>query len=641
MAPTEHAFQAEVSQVLSLVVHSLYRNQEVFLRELVSNASDAIDHLEFRALTEPEILGSDPETRAAGHRIDLVPDRAARTLTISDDGVGMDEAALVRNLGTIAHSGTRKLLESLTGDARRDVRMIGQFGVGFYAAFLVADRVTVVSRPAGGDGAWKWESDGKAGFTVAPAERASRGTDVILHLKPDADDFLREWTLRELVRKYSDFVRHPIHLRVERTTEGRTETTSEQVNRGAALWTRPRAEITDEQYEEFHRHSAHDWEAPLAWTHFQVEGAQELTGLLYIPRTARFDTAGAQRTGVRLFVRRVFIMDDCREIVPEWLRFVRGVIDSDDLPLNVSREFLQRDRNTAAIRKQIVRHVLKRLEDLAAEGPREVAEDGADTVRDRYEHFWRQFGRILGEGVVADSEHAERITKLLRFASSHGDGLTSLEAYVARMPAEQAAIHYVVAESRGAAAASPHIEALRRRGFEVLYLLDPVEEWIVQAIPEFSEKKLVSALSADAGLPDDADAKKGREEAQGRCATLLGRMKEALSSHVKDVRVSERLTDSPACLVADRHEASPALAKLLRAHDRNYEPSKRVLEVNPAHPVVERMNALAADPAQSARVDDLAALLYDQALVAEGSPPSDPARFARQVADLLRVSVGA
>lgn len=630
-------FAADVSQVLSLVVHSLYRNKEVFLRELVSNASDAIDQLAFRALTQPDLLAGGE----SGYRIDLSPDRAARTLTISDNGIGMDRESLVRNLGTIAHSGTRRLLESLTGDERKDLRLIGQFGVGFYAAFLVADRVTVVSRAAGSDAAWRWESDGKDGFSVAPAERPSRGTDVILHLRADEEDFLRDWTLRDLVRRYSDFVRHPIRLRVEREKDGGKETEFEQVNRGAALWTRPKSEITDEQYEELYRHVSHDWEPPLAWTHFQVEGTQELTGLLYLPRSAGLDVPGRRGRGVRLFVRRVFIMDECEELVPEWLRFVRGVIDSDDLPLNVSREFLQRDRNTAAIRKQLVRHVLKLLEDLAGEGPRPAKEgEEAPAVADRYAHFWERFGRILGEGVVADPEHAERITKLLRFRSSHGEGLTSLSDHVKRMPADQKAIHYVVAESRAAAATSPHAEALRKRGCEVLFLLDPIEEWIVRAIPEFEGRKLVSAASGDAEVPGDEATRAEREQRKGAFAGLVGKMKDALAGQVKDVRVSDRLTESPACLVADAHEVSPRLAKLLRAHDREYEPGPRVLEVNPAHPVIERLNALAADSGAEARVRDLANLLYDHALVAEGSPPSDPARFARQVADLMRASVG-
>lgn len=629
---SEHRFQAEVAEVLSLVVNSLYTHKEVFLRELVSNASDAIDQLAFRALEEPALLEG-----GGAHRIDIVPDREKRTLTISDDGMGMDEAELVRNLGTIAHSGTRKLLESLSGDQRRDLSLIGQFGVGFYSAFLVADRVEVVTRRAGGDGrAFRWSSDGKTGFTVEPAERASRGTDVILHLKATEDDFAREWTLRELVRKYSDFVRHPIRLQVTRGEGAEKKTELEQVNRAAALWTRPKSEITDEAADDFYRHVTHDWQAPLAWTHFRTEGAQEMTGMLFVPRSApAFDTALARRKGVRLFVRRVFIMDDCEEILPEYLRFVRGVLDSEDLPLNVSREFLQRDRVAAGIRKQVVRKVLDLLESLASEGPRPAADGDEDAVADRYAHFWREHGRVLCEGVAADTDHAERVTKLLRFQSSHGEGLTGFADYVKRMPEGQTQIYYAVADSRATAERSPAAEGLRKRGYEVLYALEPVEEWVLAQVPEFEGKKIVSCGSGDVELPEDAAEKEKREKQSGEFAPLLDRARKALESAVKDVRLGGRLTESPACLVAEDREVSPALARLLKAQDRNWEPPKRVLELNPSHPVVARLNALAADASQEGRVAELATLLYDQALVAEGSAPSDPARFSRQVTDLL------
>jgi molecular chaperone HtpG len=640
---SEHRFQAEVAEVLSLVVHSLYTHKEVFLRELISNASDAIDHLAFRSLQEPGLVEG-----GADWRIDLVPDREKRTITISDNGVGMDEAEVARNLGTIAHSGTRKLLESLSGDQRKDLSLIGQFGVGFYAAFLVADRVEVVTRKAGGDGsAVRWVSDGKSGFTVEPAERAGRGTDVILHLKPGEDDFLREWTIRELVRKYSDFVRHPIRLEVTRGEGAEKKAEWEQVNRAAALWTRPKSEITDEAVADFYRHVTHDWEAPLAWTHFRTEGVQELTGLLFVPRSAvPFDTPVSRRKGVRLFVRRIFIMDDCEELLPEYLRFVRGVLDSDDLPLNVSREFLQRDRVAAGIRKQVVRKVLDLLESLADEGPQPATKDadGKETppeIANRYEHFWREHGRILCEGVVSDSDHAERVTKLLRFQSSHGEGLTGLADYVKRMPAGQERIYYVVADSRGTASGSPQAEAVRKRGWEVLYALEPVEEWVLSQIPEFEGKRVVSVGSDDLALPEDSAEKEKHEKQKGEFAPLVERAKAALEGAVKDVRLTSRLTDSPACLVSEGPEVSPALARLLRAQNRDWEPPKRVLELNPDHPVVARLNALAADAAQADRVRDLATLLHDQALVAEGSAPSDPARFARQVTELLRGSVGA
>jgi molecular chaperone HtpG len=636
-AVTEHRFQAEVAEVLSLVVNSLYTHKEVFLRELVSNASDAIDQLSFHALQQPDLVEGSPDWR-----IDIVPDRAARTLTISDNGGGMTEEELVRNLGTIAHSGTRKLLESLSGDQRKDLSLIGQFGVGFYSAFLVADRVTVVTRKAGADGrAWKWTSDGKTGFAVEPAERASRGTDVILHMKESEDDFLRDWTIRQLVRKYSDFVRHPIRLQVERGKDDAKTTEMEQINRGAALWTRPKSEITDEAADDFYRHVTHEWEAPLAWTHFRTEGVQEMTGLLFIPRRAApFDMPSARRKGVRLFVRRIFIMDDCEEILPEYLRFVRGVVDSDDLPLNVSREFLQRDRVAAGIRKQVVRQVLKTLEDLAAEGPLPEKDGEKPEIPNRYEHFWREHGRILAEGVVADGDHKDRVTKLLRFQSSHGEGLTGLGDYVARMSAAQPAIYYVIADRRETAAQSPHAEAIRKRGWEVLYVTEPVEEWVVQQIHEFDGKKIVSASSGKLDLPEDDAEKEKREKLAGEFAPLVEKAKGALDSLVKEVRISSRLTDSPACLVADEHEVSPQMARILKAQDKDWTPEKRVLELNPGHAVIQRLNALAAEPANEGRVKELSSFLYDHALVAEGAAPSDPARFARQVADLLAENLG-
>ncbi len=643
----QHAFQAEVSEVLSLVVNSLYTHKEVFLRELISNASDAIDQLAFKGLTDASLLAE-----GTNYRIDLIPDKDAKTLTISDNGVGMDEETLVRNLGTIAHSGTKKLLQSLSQDERQNLNLIGQFGVGFYSAFLVAGEVTVISRPAGGTKAWKWTSDGKGGFTVEEATREGRGTDVILKLRDDQTDFLREWTIRELVRKYSDFVRHPIRLRVVKEEDGKKSEEFEQVNRGAALWTRPKSEVTDEQYTDFYKHVTHDWERPLAWTHFKVEGTQELSGLLFIPQRAGLDLGGKRGKGVRLFVRRVFIMDDCEDLLPEYLRFMRGVVDSDDLPLNVSREFLQRDRMSTQLRKHVVRKVLDLIEELAAEGKRDVPapekkgdDDEADLpedapIADRYAHFWEQYGRILCEGVVSDSEHAERIQKLLRFRSSHGEGLTSLPDYVKRMKDGQTTIYYVTAETASAAAASPHAETLRKRGYEVLFAIDPDEEWTLQNLREFDGKKVVAAGAANLDLPEDKDAKEENEKKAGALAGLVTSMKDALSSQVKDVRVSTRLADSPACLVHEAWEASPRLERLLRANDRTYTSGKRILEVNADHPFIAKLNDLAGDTANAERVRDLSALLYDQALVAEGSPPSDPARFARQVAEMMRASVG-
>jgi molecular chaperone HtpG len=631
----KHPFEADVRQVLSLVVNSLYTHKEVFLRELVSNASDALDHLSFRALTDPSLLGDEKELR-----IEIVPDRDARTLTIRDTGAGMSHDDLVRNLGTIAHSGTKKLLESMSGDQRRDLPLIGQFGVGFYSAFLVADRVTVTSRAAGSTEAWRWESTADGGFTVERAERTARGTDVTLHLKKDEDDFLRDWTLKDLVRRYSDFVRHPIYLEVTRHADGEKDAPPakemERVNQANALWTRPKSEITKEQYEDFYKHLTHDWEPPLAYAHFKVEGVQEMTGLLFIPRRTPLEFLAAKKTGVRLFVRRVFIMDDCEDLLPEWLRFLRGLVDSDDLPLNVSRELLQKDRGTAQIKKLLVRHALTLLEDLAAEGETTTKdEDGKETKSRRYDEFWRAFGRVLKEGVHADPSNRDRVAKLLRFDSSHGAALTSLTDYVARMKEGQPAIYFVGAETRAAAEASPHIEALVKGGYEVLYFTDPADEWVADGLREFEGKRIVSAAKGALDLPAEDAEKKDREEKEGLFKGLVEKLKTSLGARVGDVRVSNRLTDSPACLVTEEHGISPHMERLMRANRYDVPEQKRVLEINPEHRVIQRLRALAEDPANAVRVDDLSSLLYDQALVAEGGLPSDPARFAKQVTKLL------
>ncbi len=628
-----HPFQADVQQVLSLVVNSLYTHKEVFLRELISNASDALDQLSFRALTDASLMGDAKELR-----IEIVPDRAARTLTIRDTGAGMGHDDLVKNLGTIAHSGTKRLLESLSGDQRRDLPLIGQFGVGFYSAFLVADRVTVTSRAAGAAEAWTWESAAAGDFTVSRAERAGRGTDVVLHLKKDEDDFLRDWTLRDLVRRYSDFVRHPIFLAVEKKADKDAAPTVEfdRVNQAEALWTRPKSEISDSQYADFYKHLTHDWEPPLARSHFKVEGVQELTALLFVPRSTPLEFLQDKKTGVRLFVRRVFIMDDCEDLLPSWLRFVKGLVDSDDLPLNVSREFLQRDRGVSRIRAQLVKHALTMLEDMAAEGEiTEKDEEGKETKIRRYDVFWRAFGRLLKEGIQGEPSERDRIAKLLRFDSSHGAALTSLPDYVGRMPAGQPSIYFVAAESRAAAEGSPHIEALKKRGYEVLYFTDPVDEWVADALREFDGKRLLSAGKDALDLPDDAGAKEKREETAGLFAPLVTRLKSSLGAHVADVRVSSRLTDSPACLVTAEGGVSPHVERLMRANRYDLPEQKRVLEINPEHPIVQRMRALAEDAANESRVAEMSELLYDQALVAEGGLPADPPKFAKRLTKLL------
>jgi molecular chaperone HtpG len=623
-----HSFQAEINQLLNLVINSLYSHKEIFLRELVSNASDALDKLRFRTITEPELLGDEPTLE-----IRIIPDAERGTVTIEDTGIGMTHDELVKNLGTIAHSGSREFLEMLRQRGQKDANLIGQFGVGFYSAYLVADRVEVVSRAAGKDPqAWKWTSEAKGSFTVEPAERTSRGTAVTLHLKEDQKEFLDEWRLRQLITQYSDYVGHPIQLRVKKTTdvidaktgEKTTTTAFETINKASALWQRPKSEITDEQYQEFYKHLTHDYEAPLAWTHFKTDGNQQFTGLIFLPKNRPFDLDSNQRRrGVRLFVKRVFIMDDAEELLPPWLRFARGVVDSDDLPLNVSRELLQDSAVVRSIRKHVVKKTLDLLEKLSKDKPED------------YTAFWKNFGAILKEGLAADSEHREKLGALVRYESSREEGLTSLADYVSRMKEGQQAIYYVFGESRKALEGSPHLETLRKRGYEVLYLTDPVDEWAAQGLREFNGKPLVSALQADLKLQETAEEKREKEQRAESIKSLTERIKEVLKDAVREVRVSDRLTDSPVCLVLPEGGSPAFLERLLREHGRSMPRAKRILEVNPAHPVIEHLNKLHARDAQSAQVAEWIELLHDQALLTEGSPLEDPNRFAKRMTALL------
>ncbi len=622
-AANTHDFEAEVSQVLHLVIHSLYSNKEVFLRELVSNASDALDKLRFRAITEPALLADDPALE-----VRILVDRDAGTLTVEDTGVGMTEAELVRELGTVARSGSKAFLEQLEG-RKKDVNLIGQFGVGFYSAYLVADRVEVLSRAAGQERAFRWSSDGKKSFTVEPATRSGRGTSVTLHVLPEHKEFLDGWRLRQLVGRYSDYVAHPIRMKKDGASTGDGEL--ESVNRASALWQRPKAEITDEQYDELYKHLTHDQEAPLARAHFKIEGSQELTGLLFIPRAPPFELGMTREArGVRLFVKRVLIMDRCEEIVPEWLRFVRGVIDSEDLPLNVSREVLQDSQASRTIKKQLVKATLDLLDEMAS-----------DRAAD-YLTFWRAFGVHIKEGVAVDFEYRERLAKLARFASSKavtegdaGGELTSLHDYVARMPAAQESIYYVLGESRAAVESSPHLEELRRRGYEILYMTDPVDEWAATALRKFEGKTLVSAMRAELPLDKEEpeEKKKAKDARKAELTPLLDRMKASLGERVVDVRVSDRLTDSPACLVIDGAGPHGYVDRLLRERGQDVPRARRILEINADHPVIEHLRLAVAKDAS--KVNDWVTVLYDQALLTEGSALEDPNRFARLVTSLL------
>ena len=625
MSATNHTFQAEVSQVLNLVINSLYRNKEIFLRELISNASDAIDKLRFESLTDEALTAVDGE-------IQLIPDKDSGTLIISDNGIGMTEEELVTNLGTIAHSGTKAFMQQL--EAGADVELIGQFGVGFYSAFLVAESVEVITRKAGSETASKWTSDAKESFSIEPAERESHGTTIILHLREDHLEFTGSYRLRNLVTRYSDFVGHPISLATlppapeleegeEPAEDVAREPVFETINQGSALWQRSPSDITEEQYQEFYQHLAHDWEPPLARNHFTIEGGQEFTALLYVPTRAPMDLFDRDsKHGVRLFVKRVFIMDDCEELLPVWLRFVRGIVDSSDLPLNVSRDVLQDSRAAATIRKQIVKKTLDVLEDLAANKPED------------YTTFWNTFGKVLKEGVHYDKKAAKRIAKLLRFESSKADGFTSLEEYVERMPQGQTDIYYAIGPTKSLVESSPHLEAFKAKDYEVLYLTDPVDQWMVDGITEFDDKKLVSVAGADIDLDDgDEEAAKAAEDRAKDLVPLTDRFGEILGERVKEVKLSRRLADSPVCLVIPDGGLPSHIERMLRMQNQDMPASPRILEINPEHPIIiDLEKRLGAD---ETAVEDYVHLLYDQALLREGSPIDDPAGFAQRMSKLM------
>ncbi len=630
-----HNFQAEVSQVLKLVVNSLYSHKEIFLRELLSNASDALDKLRFRALSEPELLEGETE-----YHIRIIPDVENNTVTISDNGIGMTEAELVDNLGTIARSGTREFLEKLqAAQAQKDVQLIGQFGVGFYSSFLVADRVDVVTRAAGQTQAFKWSSDAKESYTVEPAERAGHGTDVVLHLADDQKEYAQGYRLRHLISQYSDYIEHPIEMpKVKLSSEEDEEKKDdeptapefERVNQAGALWQKSDKDVAKEQYEEFYKHLSHDWEAPMAYRHFKVEGTQMFAGLVFLPKRPPFDLFDSNAThGVRLHVKRVFVMDNCEELLPKYLRFVRGLVDSEDLPLNVSRELLQDSRAIRIIKKQVVNHALSMIEEVASER----AED--------YETFWRSFGAVLKEGLHYGADDKERLAKLVRYESSTTEGLTSLSDYVGRMKEGQTSIFYAVGPDRRLLENSPHLERLRKRGFEVLFMTDPVDSFAVAGIGEFEGKTLVSAMDDKLDLGDDGseEEKAQRETDKKDAESLLGRFKSVLENKVSEVRASERLTDSPVCLVIPEGGVAPHIERLMRAHNQALPATKRILEVNPSHPVIAKLKRAHETDPESPAVADRIGLLYDQALIAEGSPVEDPAEFSKRLSRLMQAEL--
>ncbi|MBO3706515.1 MAG: molecular chaperone HtpG [Candidatus Accumulibacter sp.] len=621
-------FQAEVRQLLNLMIHSLYSNKEIFLRELISNASDACDRLRFEALNNAALYGDDGDLK-----ICVSFDKAARTLSIADNGIGLSREEAIEHLGTIAKSGTREFFSALTGDQAKDAHLIGQFGVGFYSSYIVADRVTVVSRRAGLEAtqAVRWESSGEGDFTVEVIDRAQRGTEVTLHLREGEDEFLSSWKLREIVRKYSDHITLPILMKKERWDEEQKAQVvtdeDETVNQASALWSRPKSDITDEQYNEFYKHVAHDFEDPLAHVHARVEGKQEYTQLLYIPSRAPFDLfERTARHGIKLYVRRVFIMDDAEQLMPLYLRFVRGVVDSNDLPLNVSREILQQSRDIESIRGGCVKRVLGLLESLA-DGEEEAA-------KEKYVKFWKEFGRVLKEGAGEDFANKERIAKLLRFASTQSDTAeesVSLADYVARMKDGQEKIYYVTAETFTAAKNSPHLEIFRKKGIEVLLLSDRVDEWVTGHLTEFDGKPLQSVAKGglDLGKLEDVAEKEEAEKAADEYRELIEKVKATLGEKVKDVRVTHRLTDSPSCLVADQHDLGGNLQRILKAAGQQAPASRPILEINPKHPAVQRLKY------EETRFDDWANLLLEQATLAEGGSLDDPAGFVRRINDLM------
>jgi molecular chaperone HtpG len=621
-------FQAEVKQLLQLMIHSLYSNKEIFLRELISNASDAADKLRFEAINHADWYESDPELK-----IQISFDKEARTVTIADNGIGMSRDEVIANLGTIARSGTKEFFSKLSGDDQKDAALIGQFGVGFYSAFIVADNIVVQTRRAGlpaSEGV-RWESQGAGEFTIETINRPERGTSITLHLREEEDELLSSWKLKSIIRKYSDHISLPIQMQKEEWDEGKKEQVQkdefENINQATALWARPKSELTEEQYKEFYKHISHDFQDPLTYSHNRVEGRSEFTQLLFIPKKAGFDLWDRnKRNGIKLYVKRVFIMDDAEQLMPTYLRFVSGVIDSADLPLNVSREILQESRDVKAIRESSTKRVLGMLEDLAN------SEDASK--KQQYAEFWQEFGQVLKEGIGEDSGNQERIAKLARFASNHSDSAeqtVSLADYVSRMKEGQDKIYYVTGDSYTAAKNSPHLEIFRKKGVEVLLLSDRVDEWMLSFFPEFEGKSLVSVAKGglDLGALADEAEKKEQKETEEQYKDLIERMKKTLDSKVKDVRITFRLTDSPACLVADEHELSGNLLRMLKAAGQQAPDTKPILEINPQHPLVLKLKY------EDKQFDDWATILFDQALLAEGGQLQDPAAFVKRINQML------
>jgi molecular chaperone HtpG len=636
MASEKLEFQAEVKQLMQLMIHSLYSNKEIVLRELISNASDAADKLRFEALANSALYENDSNLK-----ITIGFDKEKRTVTISDNGIGMSRDEVVANIGTIAKSGTKEFMQKMAADEAQAssggesqaANLIGQFGVGFYSAFIIADKVTLITRRAGSTEAVKWQSAGEGDYTIDAVEKESRGTEITLHLRKDEDEFLNDWQLKSIIRKYSDHITLPIMMQKSEWKEGEDGKGGEMVltdefeavNKASALWARSKNDITEDEYNEFYKHVSHDYQAPLAYTHSRVEGKQEYISLLYIPSKAPFDLYDRERRhGIKLYVKRVFIMEDAEKLMPQYLRFVRGVIDSADLPLNISREILQDSRDVDAIKNGSVKKVLGLLEDMAKDKPEDYAK------------FWSEFGRVLKEGPGEDFANKDKIASLLRFATTRMDTASqsiSLNDYVEKMQPEQKAIYYITADSFAAAQHSPHLEIFRKKNIEVLLLSDKVDEWLLGSLTEFEGKKLQSIAKGDLdlGALETDTEKEIQKKIEEEAKSLIERVKSTLGDAVKEVRVTHRLTDSPACLVAGEHDLSGNMARILKAAGQNAPESKPILELNPTHKLVKRLEKETEDM----KFNDLASLIFDQALLAEGGQLNDPAGFVRRMNSFL------
>ena len=624
-AKTEtRGFETEVNQLLDLMIHSLYSNKEIFLRELISNASDACDKLRFLGVTDDSLYEKDIDLK-----VKVAYDKDARTVTITDNGIGMNRDEVIDHIGTIAKSGTRSFFDSLTGDESSDAKLIGQFGVGFYSSFIVADKVTLKTRKAGDatENGVCWESKGKGEYEIQTIDKAARGTEVTLHLREGEDEFLNDWKLRSIITQYSDHISFPVLMDkvIEPAEEGGETTIEEEtVNQASALWTLPKSEITEDEYKEFYKHVAHDFEEPLGWIHNRVEGTNEYTSLFYLPKRAPFDLYDREsKHGIKLYVQRVFIMEDSEQLMPKYLRFVRGLVDSSALSLNMSREILQNNKVIDSIRNGSVKKILSMLEKMAKNEP------------EKYATFWKEFGRVLKEGPGEDFANKEKIGKLLRFASTHNDTAdqnVSLDDYISRMPETQESIYYIAADSHSAAKNSPHLEIFRKKGIEVLLLSDRVDEWLTSNFSEYEGKSLKSVAKGELDLDkDDEESKKEKQKKAKKSEALIKRMKEALGEKVEEVRLSNRLTNSPACIVLNQQDMAMHMQRLLKEAGHEMPNSKPMLEINPDHPIVKKLDKEKSDD----RFNDWSEILFDQAILAEGGHLEDPASFVHKLNEML------